>query len=215
MTQQGPEIHIVDNDFLIKLARWNLLDDFLQVANATSRQVRVIHSLRARTGIAAGNPNLKLLGTAAAAKRLENFLVYAGTPTPIDRDFMAAGTSVQDLDVGELTLLAALCAGAGNYFYTGDKRAIRALSVFVGTPFEAKLRSRIICLEQVLFRIIDVKGIGTLRENIAADLTADPGIANMLVGGAQTPSNTFLSSLKSVCSQLHVDSGGLLLQYPV
>ena len=215
MTQQRPEIHIVDNDFLIKLARWDLLDDFLQVVNTTTRQIRVINSLRARTGIAVGKPNLKLLGTAAAAKRLEHFLLYTATPTPIDNDFMAAGAGVQDLDVGELTLLAALCAGAGDYFYTGDKRAIRALATFVGTPFEQKLRGRIICLDQVIYRIIHDRGIGTLRENIAADPAADAGIANMLVGGAQTPSDALKMSLRSECSQLHAGSGKLLVSYPV
>jgi hypothetical protein len=214
LTHPGQEIHIADNDFLIKLARWDLLDAFLNVVNATTRHVRVINSLRFRTGIAKGKPNLQLLGTAAAASRLDSFLRNTGPPTPIDNDFIAAATGKLNLDHGEIVLLAGLCHGAGHFFYTGDKRAIAALSAFVGTPYESKLKGRIVCLEQVIHRIVENHGIGTLRQNIAADLDADPGIANLLVGGAQTSAATLLTGLRSECHDLLQRSGGLLFPYP-
>lgn len=215
MTAPASEIHIVDNDFLIKLARWDLLGDFIAVVNTTPRNVRVIHSLRARTKLPTGQPNLRLMGTAVAARRAHDFLTYAGPPRPIDSAFLAEyANKIQNLDEGELILVSALIAGGGDYFYTGDKRAIKALSHFVGTSYDDRLRGRIICLEQVLYRIITENGIGNIRANIASDLTADPGVADKLVGGAQTPEDTFKTGLRSRIEEIHASSGGLLHPYP-
>ena len=126
MAGQAKTTHLVDNDFLIKLARWDLLEEFAIAFEIKSSDIRPVTSLRARLINSNGNANTSLCGTAVAAHRLESFLRNSSAPIPVDRDFVAAAAGIIGLDAGEVALLGALCGGGGTYFYTGDKRAIQA-----------------------------------------------------------------------------------------
>lgn len=209
MTDTENQIHLVDNDFLIKLARWDLLEEFLAAFGATPRHIRAIFTLRRRL-FANGNANLSLCGTPSAARRLDQFLLNSSTATPVDFDFVAAATGLNSLDAGEVTLLGALCAGGGNYFYTGDKRAIKALTALNGSQFEEKYKGKIICLEQALLFMIGKLGFGSIRDKLCSDPDADPGIADLLVGGAQTSTEAFCAGLRIKVDRLQADCGGLL-----
>lgn len=209
MAGQAKTTHLVDNDFLIKFARWDLLEEFVTAFGIGSSDVRAIHTLRGRL-VTNGSANISLCGTAAAAYRLQKFLSNASAPIPVDHNFVIAAIGVAGLDAGEVTLLGALCGGGGTYFYTGDKRAIQALSALNGGEFEPKYKGKIICLEQALQFMIDQLGFGNIRDKLCSDLDADSGIANLLVGGAQTSENVFSAGLLGKITQLQMQCGGLL-----
>lgn len=210
MASTADTVHLVDNDFLIKLARWDLLGEFVAAFGTNPRYVRALVSLRGRAVSSDGHPNLRLCGTAGAAHRLKAFLSTASAPLPVDQAFLAVATGIGNLDFGEATLLGALCGGGGNYFYTGDKRAIKALAQLNGGQFDSKYRGKIICLEQALLFMIEQQGFGVIRDGLCSDLAADQGIANLLVGGAQTSRETFCKGLRSEIDQLQTECGGLL-----
>lgn len=206
---QPKTTHLVDNDFLIKLARWDLLEEFVTAFDIGSSDVRPIPNLRGRL-VTNGTANTSLCGTAAAAHRLHKFLSKASAPIPVDNNFVVAAIGIVGLDAGEVTLLGALCGGGGTYFYTGDKRAIQALSALNGGQFDPKYRGKIICLEQALQFMINRLGFGNIRDKLCSDLDADSGIANLLVGGAQTSEDVFSAGLLGKINHLQAQCGGLL-----
>lgn len=206
-------IHLLDNDFLIKLARWDLLDDFLTAFEITVADVRAIMSLRSRIyyGGVRGKPNLKLLGTAVAAERLFNFLKTVKPPIPTDPDFTILATGVAGFDDGEVVLVSALCAGGGQYVYTGDKRAIRTMVEFRDTEYDVKFRNRVICLEQAILKMIDVFGFAHIRQCISTDFAADTGIEkNCFALGAQTSEKQVRAYLGTKIGELQAECGGIL-----
>lgn len=209
MAGQAKTTHLVDNDFLIKLARWDLLDEFVTSFGISASDIRAIPSLRGRL-VTNGSANTSLCGNAAAAFRLQKFLSKASAPIPVDNSFVVAAFGISGLDAGEVTLLGALCGGGGTYFYTGDKNAIRALSGLNGSQFEPKYKGKIICLEQALQFMINQLGFGNIRDKLCSDLDTDPGIANLLVGGAQTSEKTFSAGLLGQINSLQSQCGNLL-----
>lgn len=207
-------IHLLDNDFLIKLARWDLLDDFLTAYGITVADIRAIISLRTRVyfGGNRNRPNLSLVGTPAAAERLHRFLQTVKPPLPTDPHFTEIAVGVPNFHDGEVVLVSALCAGGGQYVYTGDKNAIRAMVGFRDTPFDAKFRNRVICLEQAILRIIDKHGFVHAREKISSDIEADQGMRDYcfsLLG--QTQEEASRKCLEKKIAELQVDCGGILL----
>lgn len=213
MSGNAPVIHLLDNDFLIKLARWDLLDDYLQAFDISIADVRAIVSLRHRLYLdqARRKPNLKLVGSAAAAERLQLFLATVKPPIPTDPHFNSVATGIDDFDAGEVVLVSALVAGGGQYVYTGDKRAIKAMATFKDTPFDAKLRNRVVCLEQAILAIIDKFGFAHVRQSIAADFAADQGIEkNCFSMAAQTPEQHVRTYLAAKIAELQEDCGGIL-----
>jgi hypothetical protein len=206
-------IHLLDNDFLIKLARWDLLSEFLEAYEITVSDVRAILTLRSRVyyGGVRSKPNLKLCGTTAAAERLFNFLQTVKPPIPTDPDFTSLATGVTGFDDGEVVLVSALCAGGGQYVYTGDKRAIKTMVEFRDTEYDVKFRNRVICLEQALLRMIDKHGFAHIRQSITADLAADTGIGtNCFSLAAQTPEDHVRTYLATKITELQTDCGGIL-----
>lgn len=213
MAGSASVIHLLDNDFLIKLARWDLLDDFLSAYEITVADVRAILSLRRRLhhGGVRTKPNLKLCGTAAAADRLFDFLQTVKPPIPTDPGFTSRAAGVVGFDDGEVVLVSALCAGGGQYVYTGDKRAIKAMVEFRDTEYDVKFRNRVICLEQAILRMIEKHGFAHIRHSICADLAADTGIGtNCFSLAAQTPEDHVRSYLTTKITELQTDCGGIL-----
>lgn len=214
MVGNASVVHLLDNDFLIKLARWDLLDDFLTAYGITTADVRAIISLRRRLyhDSARIKPNLGLCGTAIAANRLYNFLQAVKPPIPTDPDFTSLATGIANFDDGEVVLVSALCAGGGQYVYTGDKRAIKAMVGFRDTEFDAKFRNRIICLEQAILRMLDKHGFAYIRQSISSDLAADVGIGtNCFALAGQTPEEFVRTYLEEKITELQADCGGILL----
>lgn len=214
MAGNSSVIHLLDNDFLIKLARWDLLEGYLQAYQISVTDVRAIISLRRRLYFDPATrhkPNLKFCGTAIAAKRLFSFLTTVKPPIPTDPDFTALATGVEHFDDGEVVLVSALCAGGGQYVYTGDKRAIRAMASFRETEFDAKFRNRVVCLEQAILAMIDHLGFVAVRQAIAADFAADDGIGlHCFSSGAQTSEEQVRSYLVTKVAALQLECGGIL-----
>jgi hypothetical protein len=192
------------------LARWDLLNDFLDAYEITVADVRAIISLKFRI-YHGSNPNLNLIGTAAAAQRLRSFLRSVKPPIPTDPGFTAIAAGVPNFHDGEVVLVSALCAGGGQYVYTGDKNAIRAMIAFRATEYDAKFRNRVICLEQAILKIIDKFGFGHVRLKISSDLDADAGMASYCFSlGAQAQEMDVRACLEKRIAELQIDCGNLL-----
>lgn len=153
---------LVDNDVLLKLAHWQLLDCVPECLGTTWAQVAVLDSLRFRTQ----RKDKKLFRAPAVADALASRLAMAAPMPAPDPTVIETLQGVVGIDAGEVALIGTLCACAEALWMTGDKRALRALTVPSLAVVAGRVRGRVVCLEQVLWHALDTRGVQRLGECI-------------------------------------------------
>lgn len=200
----------IDNDALIKLAHWRLLDAFLASLGATWAEVGVLSSIRFR----ARRCDAKLFLDPEIAKELaENLNSAAEVPEP-DRDVFNRLQDVVGLDAGEVELVAACVATPGAYLVSGDKRAMEALAQPELADVALLLAGRIICLEQALVMLVESYPASSVISAIAPRREIDTAI-RCVVGAAGCSEDNFREGLGSYIADLRKKTGPLLCMCPL
>ena len=132
-----PSMLLVDNDVLIKLAHWDLLDHLPTCFDLDWQHVASLTSLKFR----ARRADAKLFRTPAVAavlaERLEQCAeVPAGTSAHLSQL-----QGIVDLDAGEVELVAACLEDPDALLISGDKRAVVAIAKG-SPPFSRTLTRR-------------------------------------------------------------------------
>lgn len=154
-----------DNDVIAKLACCDLLDEALTALGVTKADVRVLPSaahyfrrsakLRSRIGNAVAD---------RAARFAESVTVIQSAPDPSE---YAALLAVDGIDAGEAVLFAATKAARDWQLLTGDKNGLRALASSSScSDVCRRLTSRVMCLEQIVVRLIDHHGFPSIKRKI-------------------------------------------------
>lgn len=156
----------LDNDVLEKLASWDLLDDGVRACGFGLDSVRVLPSLKFRLGLA-GKKKGRPKYPEDILARLQSFLTAVGECTeapPTDDDALV---NVSNLDAGEAILFVQAASTDGAILLTGDKRSIQAVATAPECAEIAnRLAGRVLCLEQVVLRIVDTLGFETVKLRI-------------------------------------------------
>lgn len=169
----------VDNDVLIKLARYRLLriDSLAGVLPATTgvlSSARFVARSRLERGCPAGHLQEALDGLRAYLAATE-----ALDPTPAEVDL---ALTLEDeaqrrgvaLDHGESQLAAITLLRDLRLLATGDKRALEALGVLAEAVTDLEgLRGRAVCLEQIASHLVTALGLDPVRRAVCSDPTAD------------------------------------------
>jgi hypothetical protein len=208
---------LVDNDIILKGACYGLLtevaaaipgDGTVGVLGAT--QFVITHRLRRyKLNSAAGTSEARLLTFLSSNEVVE--------PTPQEQE-MAANleSSAQKLslglDVGESQLVAILIARLLPWFATGDKRAIIALErLFDADAQLAAIVGKIICLEQLVKRIVTTRDSGAIRRAICNEPAVDKTLAICFgCTSSGTAPATVLEGLESYIGALRADATRVL-----
>lgn len=170
----------VDNDVLIKLAAYRLLDDGLGmlgdvsvlgaalyvVPNAIARHERLVdrataieHWVSAAERVEALEPSAEEL---ELASRIEERALRSGLP----------------MDAGESQLFAIAARRAFDLLVTGDKRAINSAERLRDTVVDlGELDARVLCLEQVVLRLVAVLGGDVVKAAICSEPGADRAVS--------------------------------------
>jgi len=148
---------LIDNDALLKLAQYDLLESGLAAFGIAREDVRVLHT--AKYALLPAKNRLKRCKTEDCAVRLEAFLSSippieedAGSPDEFD-----ALNGHPSIDAGEARLFAAAASGQETIVITGDKRALAALGE--ATEFadlKTRLSGKILSLELFFRFLIEV-----------------------------------------------------------
>lgn len=118
---------LIDNDALLKLARYGLLDEAVALFRCTPNNMRVLAT--AKYSLLPAKNRLRLCEDEESAARLEEFL---RTSTPLDArsadpKLLDTLNAVQNIDAGESLLLAVGATDMNTLVITGDKRSLAAL----------------------------------------------------------------------------------------
>jgi hypothetical protein len=174
----------VDNDILFKGACYGLLDRLITVIPSTPAGVGVLGA--AKYVVSSKIRRATLAKSAAhALSRLEDLLQSAEVlePTVEEQRYAAeleasAQQSRLQFDTGESQLCAIVMARAIPWLVSGDKRAIRALEqLLAGRDDASRLANRVVCLEQLLLRLVETEAGDAVRSAVCAEPAIDKALS--------------------------------------
>lgn len=147
-----------DNDIVHKLARCNLLDETSKLCTDDTKNISLLGSLRFRFNLHKGGAAaLSKCGNQETVDRMIKFCASCSEiAPPTDHDTLALLSEIQHIDDGEAIMFASALESQNVLLFSGDKRAIRALSSHKG--FSKKFHEGLICLEHLFINHIQAYG---------------------------------------------------------
>ncbi|SRR6266480_4650900 len=209
---------LVDNDILVKLARYDLYSDFLPEIGVSPAEVGLHPLAQYSLGLRDPKRVQRKAGSPAAATRViaaaksASLVSTTHQEQQLAAEFVArANQAGLQIDVGEATLFAIGSVRPVSIIATGDKRSVRALSTLQPSIGQAAaLSGHILCLEQIIEIILRARGVGYVGPRIRADSAADISVSACF-GGVGTSQNDVLLNLARRTAELRARSGALLM----
>lgn len=203
-------ILLADNDILLKLASCNLLDEALLVLNVTYRDIRVLKTLKYEL-----RKNKKLsarYGTESIQRALDFIQQVSTIDSAINSDEQSLLSDVQGIDDGEIILFAATKDIPQFLIATGDKKALVALSASETCNFIVRrLSNRVICLEQLVLRIIFQFGFEAVLHKLSAAIECDNVLKVAFASGVDSTLDKSTDDLNHYIDLLRKQTGNLLV----
>lgn len=203
-------VALVDNDVLYKASMYGLLSKVFE-----SKPMGAIEFFA--LGAARFMVRRKLLrrpparGGETAVEQFDALSDILGSVEPSEEETALAAdleyTALQNghsLDGGESQLCAILVMRAGQRLFTGDKRAIIAISGLLTVAPCEYLSGRVVCLEQLFSHLLDFIDPGELRAAVCSEPSADTALANCFACRSDAPSReVFEEGLNSYIRSLN------------
>lgn len=203
---------LIDNDALLKLARYGLLDAAITAFDSKPGDVRVLGT--ARYSLLPAKNRLLRCKDEGSAARLENFLAQA-LPLNIadaNTELLDILNAVPSIDAGEALLLAAGASDGEALVVTGDKRALAALcSDATVVHVTHALAGRVVTLE-VLFRQIAEDQFDHTQQCVRSNLDVDRALSNAFGVSCPASLNSVQQALASYIGHLQQTTGALLYE---
>jgi hypothetical protein len=173
----------IDNDVLIKGACYSVLADIASLFGGGASVgilsvARFVVKGRIARGAGIQDPESALgaFGTfLASVGELEPTAYEISLATSLEEAAMLASLPV---DVGESQLCAMVLSRSIRFLVTGDKRAITSLEALLPAFAELDaLRSRVACMEQVIFEVANAIGWSQCRDRVCAEPDVDRALS--------------------------------------
>jgi len=196
---------LVDKDVIYKLAMCNLLDDSLAALDLARTDVYVLPTAKYKFGVARKRPSIgeRRYGAEVFA-RIRDFLGNA-------REIDAAGlseelqllASIDGIDAGEAVLFSATAEFDQYLLATGDKTSLRALALAPACrPVAQRIRGHVICLEQIVKRLIQHFGFLFVKNKIVPSRACDTALSAAFGSGWDATESNVLAALDSYINEL-------------
>lgn len=204
---------LFDNDALLKLSQYGLLDSALTVLGVDPQAAKVLNT--ARYVLLPKNNRLKKCGDEETASRLDTFLTQVTTISTdeLDANALDVLAGFQGIDAGEAILIATASSDTNTILVTGDKRAIAALSGNSDlSQIASRLEGRIYTLEAIMALLVE-KDFETTQFSVRRQPKVDRALTNIFGVGSAASSSSVEEGLKSYIQHIR-DSTGRLLADP-
>lgn len=204
---------LIDNDALLKLARYGLLDKVVALFGCTFTDVCVLAT--AKYSLLPARNRLRFCEDEESAARLEAVL---RTSKPLDAgaadpDLLDVLNAVQNIDAGETLLLAVGATNGDTLVITGDKRSLAALCSHDSVAHVSNaLAGRVVSME-VLFSLLIDHQFTHVQECVRSKPNVDKALS--IAFGVTTPADldSVREGLTSYIRHLR-DVTGVLLYAP-
>jgi hypothetical protein len=198
-------ICLADNDIIHKLAACDLLDDALAALSLARTDVYVLPTAKYKFGITQRNAaRAEQRYGAEVFVRIRDFLTSVreisipGLPEELQ---LLAG--VDGIDPGEAVLFAATAQFEQYLLATGDKNSLRALaSTSVCRSIAQRIRGHVLCLEQLVKRVIQHCGFPYVKDKIIPARACDTALHVAFGSGANAIEANVLAVLDHYINEL-------------
>ena len=205
---------LIDNDALLKLARYDLLDKVLEAFGFQYSDVSVLGA--AKYVLLPVKDRLRRCKDEASADRLETFLANVGTidAAGANAEIVDALSAIPNIDPGEALMLALGASQEETYILTGDKRALTALGADQSlSAIHDALSGRILSLELLLAFLIE-GDFASVQALIRAQPAVDKALTNVFGVSQPASLQSVRDALDSYVGHLRGLTGPLLHPSP-
>lgn len=121
---------------------------------------------------------------------------------------------IEGIDPGEVILISATKYEEFFYLATGDKRCLTALAADPHLDsIRQRLTGRVICLEQLILKLIDTQGFDLVLTKVLPAREYDTALKTSFGSGEKATRENVLQALEGYVEDLRRTTGGLLI-YP-
>jgi hypothetical protein len=199
-------ICFLDNDILLKLSAVDLLDESIAALGFNPEDLRVLDTAR---HVFRRNRKVSTKYSEVVRDRAIEFVKTCQTIVPeVTGEFIVLNRL---LDVGEATLVAATCEVLPFVLMTGDKRCLQVLAAQAElAEVRQRLQGRVICLEQVILRLIQRSGFDWVKARVVPMMACDMALRACFGSGALATETNVVEALEGYIATLRQDAPGLL-----
>ena len=206
-------ILIVDNDAILKLAAFDLLNASCNLFRVEPSAVVVLPSAKYyfRQKRDKLTEKYTFAGVDRAIAFVENASPITQTTNPDDADMLSG---IEFLDAGELQLFAHTRDIPESILMTGDKRCLRALAnSSKARPVYTRMSHRIVCLEVLVQSLIVTIGFDAVRASIVPAMKCDTAIRACFGSGYHALEESVIPALNSYIEELEREVGDHWLKH--
>ncbi len=193
-----------DNDIIYKLAACDLLDETLVVLGVTYTDVYVLPTARYKFGITRNPARAQARYGPDVVARIRDFLAsvreldIVGPP-----EGLQLLAEVDGVDAGEAVLFSATIRFDHYLLATGDKNSLCAVA---STPacqsIALRLCGHVICLEQIVTRVIQHFGFAYVQDKIVPARSCDTALRAAFGSGDAATESNVLATLDGYINEL-------------
>jgi hypothetical protein len=177
---------LLDTDFLIKMGRYHLLDDFEKLMTSKGHQqpYRHLAEVSGRVAYAKADPIRSDFGSVVAHNIVRSFIGY-GTSLGqlVNRTVVNDLDTIPGVDYGEQLLVEYALRANNSVIITADKNFIKGLGrndIAMSIKYRPRLINRVHHLEHVLWELAQLNGWPAIQKAITKDPRCDNNLFAML-----------------------------------
>lgn len=200
-----PRQILLDNDFVLKIAAIDLMDEFVALPFVREGDLRCLQSLpfMIRKGKFAKYTEEGLARALAWCSSLSQ--VEAPPPSAIDQIPLLPG-----IDQGERLLMGSVLVTPDSSIFTGDKRSVHALAGAPAALVDA-LRGKILCLEATIRAIVATSNFESIAIKVRPGLQCDSAIRACFGSARSASCDSVKEGLESYINDIQNAPGGCVL----
>ncbi len=181
---------LLDTDFIIKMARYSLLDAFvgLMKAHAHAPPFRYLHEVKAKLHGAGGDPIRSDFGSHIALNSCRSFIADGREMGPAQNyDVFNDLREIEGMHQGEAILVEYMLREANALMVSGDKKMIDGLNTSDGDKFRPILQKRIVHLNRIMWTLAQGDGWDGVRAGVCKNAPCDAALYNALEPSLSKP----------------------------
>jgi hypothetical protein len=212
-------VYCLDNDIILKLATCSLFEKTLNTFKVEINQVKILETFQYKFK---RRPQRKR-STNPVRYNLEDALFIAESCDKISinninqEDFIQL-QKIEGIDIGEAILLSYVSylnqQNNLSYLLTGDKRCLKKLNTPEINHITGYLQGKIWCLEQLIFKDIEIYGFKCIQEQVYPVRDCDTNLKFIFGYSRESTENEARAALETEIRQLQKDTENLLYPYP-
>ena len=203
-------IVIADNDVLLKLARCDLFDEFMQTFEVSHEDIYILNTAKPVLSQEEAQPDRRR--QLPAPHGLLNAVQIIGIAP--DADEQVALAEQQNIDTGEAVLFSVTHQVKNSLLTTGDKRSLTSLAKAedaVCRRLCKKLANKVVCFEQILLKILDAYDFDAVCDKLINGRECDKVLAIVIGSGLDAQEANVREGLTSYLNDLRNQTGSLLI----